>query len=784
MRFSAFISYKHAASSRFASELELHVKRFGRSPFAPPLRLFRDEQHLRPGQALGPAIREALEQSRFLILLASPEAAASEWVRDELGIWCDELKRAQRLIVVLTSGSIGLTDGGRRIDWASTTALPRLLEPFLPDAPLWLDARAVTLPETQVLAHDPYFRIVAALSAALQDRDPNEVIGREWQLRRRQLVIAWTVAALLGAGVLALGLLTNRLQDELTSTRSREQAAAAGLLDRGDRLRMAASALRTAETLEATRSLLEALSESPSLIAEEAVSPVAIYTLARSFEGLHMRTDLDRYILRDPHGRYSGGSDVVRALAVSPGGHVWRLSEDQLSTRWHPATTLAEPVTELSADDDRVAWGLPNGEVWTRPAWGQETSRISKHDAPVNSVEVRAGWVVSTALEPTRPLQLWSESTGILVLEDPLFSANAAAIRPGGGAVAVAFEDGHVGVWSLPELEPIDDPYRMPASGSSVAWNDDGSRVAFGDSGGTVHVYEGDLSAQVDTLDAVEGGVWALQWEGADLWTTGSDGFLRRWRPAGWPAHVRRVTAETPATSAVNLDDARCRVKSLLAGPSGCARLADRTPTREARQLPEWPDCPPLLHTASGWRALEDGPAYPDALTVCPDGSVAAVGPEDSYRSVLLVRWDAKGEHLSSEELMTPPVTSIACAADGTIALGGLHNTVTLKRAGMEPLESALVTGAVTDMRFLPDGSLVTLDVDAIRWFGPDLGYRGPLVRMSGANRYADALHASRGARSIRFSDRHDQWYEVRFDAKSLIEAAARVARTNEPAVP
>jgi hypothetical protein len=53
-------------------------------------------------------IKEALEQSDFLIYLASPEAALSPWVMDELSQWCAVQARVGKLIVALTRGTIAL----------------------------------------------------------------------------------------------------------------------------------------------------------------------------------------------------------------------------------------------------------------------------------------------------------------------------------------------------------------------------------------------------------------------------------------------------------------------------------------------------------------------------------------------------------------------------------------------------------------------------------------------------------------------------------------------------
>ena len=46
--------------------------------------VFRDRDELSGSAELGPAIKLALEQSRFLIVLCSPNSAKSEWVNKEI----------------------------------------------------------------------------------------------------------------------------------------------------------------------------------------------------------------------------------------------------------------------------------------------------------------------------------------------------------------------------------------------------------------------------------------------------------------------------------------------------------------------------------------------------------------------------------------------------------------------------------------------------------------------------------------------------------------------------
>ena len=76
--YDAFVSYSHAKDKPIASALQSAIQRLGKPWYRRRvLRLFRDDTSLSATPGLWPAIEQALANSRFLILLASPEAAAS-----------------------------------------------------------------------------------------------------------------------------------------------------------------------------------------------------------------------------------------------------------------------------------------------------------------------------------------------------------------------------------------------------------------------------------------------------------------------------------------------------------------------------------------------------------------------------------------------------------------------------------------------------------------------------------------------------------------------------------
>jgi hypothetical protein len=200
MKFKAFISYKHVSSTRFAERLELALKAYAKPLYRPPMAIFRDEKHLRAGGDLPGLIRAALAASEFLVFLASPEAAASTWVRDELSYWCMDAERRDRLIIVLTDGTIATDPETKRIDWARTDALPPTLAGTLVSVPLYLDLSWAQRDEQQTILNPEYKKAVNLIVATLRHVDPIELSGEEVLQHRRNLrvrrVLLGSLAAL------------------------------------------------------------------------------------------------------------------------------------------------------------------------------------------------------------------------------------------------------------------------------------------------------------------------------------------------------------------------------------------------------------------------------------------------------------------------------------------------------------------------------------------------------------------------------------------------------------
>ena len=139
--YDAFISYSHAKDKAIATALQSVVQKLGKAWYRRrALRVFRDDTSLSATPQLWPSIERALSRSRFLILLASPGAAASPWVQKEVTWWLDH-KSVDTILIALTEGELGWDDAASDFGWSESTPLPPVLEHRFSAEPRWIDLR-------------------------------------------------------------------------------------------------------------------------------------------------------------------------------------------------------------------------------------------------------------------------------------------------------------------------------------------------------------------------------------------------------------------------------------------------------------------------------------------------------------------------------------------------------------------------------------------------------------------------------------------------------------------
>ena len=183
-RYAAFLSYSHARGKALAPALQVGVEQFGRVWYRRrALRVFRDDTGLAATPHLWGSIEEALAESSWFILLASPDSAQSTWVQREVGWWLDH-RSADRLILAVADGSVAWHEATDRVDVERTDALPPAFAARDLPEPKWVDLRGVEAPN----ADDPAFRAaVVDIAATLHSIPKDELVGEEMRQYRRRL---------------------------------------------------------------------------------------------------------------------------------------------------------------------------------------------------------------------------------------------------------------------------------------------------------------------------------------------------------------------------------------------------------------------------------------------------------------------------------------------------------------------------------------------------------------------------------------------------------------------
>src|SRR5882724_84239 len=123
--YDAFVSYSHAKDKPIAAALQRAVQTLGKPWYRRrALRVFRDDTSLSATPHLWPTIENALRESRYFILLASPEAADSIWVNREVRSWLT-FNSTETLLIGVTAGSLRWDEEANRFAALSDNPLPK-----------------------------------------------------------------------------------------------------------------------------------------------------------------------------------------------------------------------------------------------------------------------------------------------------------------------------------------------------------------------------------------------------------------------------------------------------------------------------------------------------------------------------------------------------------------------------------------------------------------------------------------------------------------------------------
>lgn len=205
MKYDVFISYSHAADGKLAPALQRALQNIARPFFkGKALNIFRDQTDLAATPHLWEKIEEALGQSRYLILLASPDSAKSKWVAKEIDFFL-KFKSEENILIALTDGDILWDDNKSDFNWEKTNALPSILEGQFQMEPLFINFKDAKTSDDLSLKNPIFKNKSAALAATIHGKSVRDLVGEDVRILKRNIRLRNTI--ILTLFILLLGLI-------------------------------------------------------------------------------------------------------------------------------------------------------------------------------------------------------------------------------------------------------------------------------------------------------------------------------------------------------------------------------------------------------------------------------------------------------------------------------------------------------------------------------------------------------------------------------------------------
>jgi WD40 repeat protein len=643
-RYKAFVSYSHAADGKLAAALQAALQRFTK-PWHRfrAMRVFRDETGLAVTPELWDSIETALKQSEYFILLASPLAAASKWVQEEVTWWLRN-RNADQFLIVLTAGEIAWDAGASDFDWSRTDALPSSLQKAWKGEPHFGDLRWVKSDMDLSLRQPRFFDEIARLAATLLNRPLDDLIG-EYRRAMRLLRTAVAGVALLTAAALAATYagfqakhqLDLQYRDRAAKEELRRRQAEAALEKQHQETRSTEVAARAVAVLEqdpelSRRLALEAVRIAPTHEAEHALRQTLLGLVAPM-------------VLR-------GHSGVVYSVHFSADGQRVLTGGADGTVRLWDATAGTSLLT-LKVCDDQADW--PTGVL---------SSDGRKVLTVVRPESLAIGYWDSGSV------QLHNSAAGDVLVSIPDRHAVDAALSNDGRKIVTAGFSPTVRIWDAltgtPQVELSGHEQRVVSASFSA--ND--KWILTGSWDGTARVWEAATGRSLAVLQSPEGVDFAVFTpDGTHVVTLGShDKVLRLW---DW------VTA--PGSSSVVSCGQEGSIQDSAVSPDG-KWLAIASTDKTAR----------IWDIAGGKcrHVLRGHEEFVNGVDFSPDSRWVVTASADKTARI----WEvATGEELTQLGWNRSARTSIAFSPDGKrIATGTVDGTV--------PVYTCAICGSVDDL--------------------------------------------------------------------------------------
>lgn len=487
-----FISYSHAADGKLAPAIESGLKRFAKPWYRlRAMQVFRDETSLAMTPTLWPSIQRALRESEYFLLLASPQAAQSQWVQQEVDWWLEH-RSADTLFIVLTEGALVWNRDTKDFDWAKTTALPDRLKGRITSEPKHVDLRWARTVDNLSLRHSEFRANILDIAATVHGKKKEDMDSEEVRQHRIMMRTVWAVVI----GVLMMIAAVARSEHMRAQEAQRES-----YLTKAIATRRGGQPGQRVESLALLKKVAEIRPDAS--VGHEAVKAMALIDLVRSDKhhighpsrgggGLVFDPNLERYAHTDDQGnivvqRVSDDQTLAVLTGLkkppawvfrfSPNGHFLAAKDepDQLQL-WDlrhgngpsqpldsgcPNASNFTPVFDFSLDSQALAFSHCDGHIHLlNLVSGQDKKHLGATARSINAIAFHPNGrhVAISSREKDHALQILNlhEDHVSRILPHPA-GVNGIAWSDDGKLLATACDDFHVYVWDadFPDKPPV-----------------------------------------------------------------------------------------------------------------------------------------------------------------------------------------------------------------------------------------------------------------------------------------------------------------------------------------
>jgi WD40 repeat protein len=512
--YDAFISYSHTADRGTARAVRRGLHRLTRPWYRRRnlLRVFLDTSNLAAGATLwSDNIKPALRGSRYFILMASPQAAESKWVGEEVKLWKAEREPATFLIC-LVGGEITWDEAAGDFDWDRTDALPRFLSGWFEEEPKWEDISGVRR-WWQLMPPNPGLRgAVSALASPITGRPKDELSREDERKFHRSVLVAF--AALLAAFAVVLWFAREADHQRQIADDQREVAVSRQLAAQAETLMDSAPDI-------ASLLAVRAYQVRPTAESTAALHKAATLPLLRTFPGSGTA-----------EGNFTGAGRLGgqrTPLAVSADGSMIAVAgfddvtvRDSVTGRVHRTLSLGQ---------------MPHGGGQPRTYIGGGTGRPLAFDHDGRHLAVGLTGQFADGSGQSALIQLWNLRTGKMERSLAPMGADVRTMvfLPGGGEIMSGSSDGQVTVTGISTGRSSLKLSGLAETSVAMAISRDGNAVAMPGVDGSLTLWRLSGGAGRKILSVGAGGksaiaALAFSPDGRTLATGRSDGEIQLWR--------------------------------------------------------------------------------------------------------------------------------------------------------------------------------------------------------------------------------------------------------------